>query len=82
MRLLSVVEGICNGREDLRGGGVKKIIEELNVIHRLGGFNQSQAREILQGFWYKIMNNIGGDRGGSRRCVEEGEFNLGFLLRR
>ena len=41
-----------------------QMIEELNGRHILGGFNQSQVRELFQGFKNEIMNDIGGDRGG------------------
>ena len=48
----------------------------------MGEFNQSQIIDILKGFWYKITNDIGGDRLGSRRKFEEGYYKLGFSLRK
>ena len=48
--ILSGIEGIRSGKEDLRDDVVSKMIELLNVRKRLGGFNQSQIREIFQGF--------------------------------
>ena len=54
-----------------------QIIEELDGRQILGGFNQSQIREIFQGFKYEIMNYIAGDKGGRlRRAMSR----LGFLL--
>ena len=54
-----------------------QIIEGLNGRQILGGFNQSQIRELLQGFKYEIMNEVGGDR----ECILRREMSiLGFLL--
>ena len=47
---LAGIEGSRSGKEDLRDEVVSKMIELLNVRKRLGGFNQSQIREIFQGF--------------------------------
>ena len=41
-----------------------QMIEKLNGRQILGGFNQSQIREIFQGFKYEITNEIGGEMGG------------------
>ena len=50
--------------------------------HILGGFYHNPIRDILQGFQDEIMNEIGGDRGGRRRDVEEGEERIGFPVNR
>ena len=47
-----------------------------------GRFNQSKTRELLQGFWYEIINYIDGERGWSTRDVEEGYVNISFPLKR
>ena len=46
------------------------MVEDLDGIQRLGGFNHNQIREFLQGFLYKIMYEIGRDRRGMRRGVD------------
>ena len=56
-----------------------QMIEKLNGRQILGGFNQSQIRDIFQGFKYEITNEIGGEMGGE---VEEGDVRVGFPLSR
>ena len=48
----------------------------------MGEINNNQIREILHGFQYDIMNDIGGDRGGRRTEGDQGEINIRFILRR
>ena len=51
--ILSVVEGIWNYKEALRYDLVFKMIEELDGIHKLDGFDQVQIRDIFRGLiWY------------------------------
>ena len=47
----------------------------------MSGFNQNQTRDIWIGFRYKIMNDIGGDR-GRRSDVEDVEVKIGVPIRR
>ena len=61
VRILSVIQGIWVGWEDLRYVVVSKMIEYLNLREILGGFNKSQMRDIFQGFQYEIMDDIGGE---------------------
>ena len=49
-RILSVIEDIWNGKEDLRDDMVSKIIQDLYGRHRLGGFNKNQIGDLLPGF--------------------------------
>ena len=37
--------------------------------------------EIFLGFWYQIMNEIGGERGGRMRGVGYGESKIGIPIR-
>ena len=54
----------------------------MNGRHILGGFNQNQIREILQGFLDKIMYDIGGERegGGAGGSLRGDGLHVGFLL--
>ena len=58
--VLYLIEGIIPGKDTLRDDVVSKMIEESNVGHILGGFNQSQIRKCFQGVLYDIINEIGG----------------------
>ena len=42
MIIISGLEGIKSGKEDLRDDVVSKMIKELDGKHILGGFNQNQ----------------------------------------
>ena len=53
---------------------VSKIIKDLDMMGVLGGFNQNQVRDIFQGFFYDVMDAIGGERGSRKRGVEEGDI--------
>ena len=50
---------VCIGKEAFRVGVVSKLIDKLNGRYRLGGFNQNQMREILQGVLDEIFNDVG-----------------------
>ena len=56
MSILSRMEGIRRGQEALKDGVVSKMTEEFVGRQILGGFNQYQMRDILQGFRDNIMN--------------------------
>ena len=60
VRILSGTEQFWCGKEALKYDVVSKMIEELNGIQILGKFNHNKIRDILQGFWDKITNKIGG----------------------
>ena len=51
MIIVSIIERICHGKEYLRDDVVSKVIEDLNGIYILGGFNQNQIRYIFLGIW-------------------------------
>ena len=65
------IEGVHDVQYYLRDDVVLKMIRELNGRKILVGFDQGKIRDILQGFQYKIMKEIGGNSGGRRREVEE-----------
>ena len=50
VRILYQIEGICIGQETLRHDVVLKMIEDLNGIQRLGGFNENKIKELWHGF--------------------------------
>ena len=47
MIIISGLEGINSGQEDLRDDAVSKMIKELDGKHRLGGFNQNQTSVVF-----------------------------------
>ena len=60
MIILSVIEGIWHGKEDLGDDVVLKIIQELDTRGKLGGFNKNKTKDILHEFLDERMNGIGG----------------------
>ena len=60
MIILSVIEGIWHGKEDLGDDVVLKIIQELDTRGELGGFNKNKTKDILHEFLDERMNGIGG----------------------
>ena len=56
------------------------MIEDLDSKGSLSAFNQNQNRDFL-GFWYQIMNEIGGEMGGRVRGVDDGDYNIGIPIR-
>ena len=61
---------------------VSKMVEELDRMGALGGFNLNLMRDFLQGFQDEITNETGGEREGMMRRVEEGEAKIRIPLRR
>ena len=73
MSIFYGIEGVWYDKEALRDNVVSIIIVDLNGRQKLSGFNQNQIMEIFQGFWYEIMNNIDGNRGGVGGVVQQVE---------
>ena len=66
---LSGVEVIWIRKYYIMDEVVLKMLEELDTSRIMGGFNYNKCMEILYGFRDEILNEIGGDTGGtSREC--------------
>ena len=59
---------------------VLKMLEQFDTSRIMGGFNYNKCMEILHGFRDEIMNDIGGDTGGTSREVEQKDIDIGVIL--